>query len=77
MMHSRLFLFSKYTFYGILALGVLSYGLFSHSAVVLAITDAEQDAIWRAELAQTEADIAKWQGILNSTKANTKSKTSE
>lgn len=38
-----------------------------------AITDAEQEAQWRAELAQTEADIAKWQDILNNTKANTKS----
>jgi peptidoglycan hydrolase CwlO-like protein len=73
MMRSRLFLFSKYTFYGILTLGVLSYGLFSFARVAFAITDAEQDAIWRAELAQTEADIAKWQDILNNTKANTKS----
>lgn len=40
---------------------------------ISAITAAEQDAIWRAELAQTEADIAKWQDILNNTKANTKS----
>ena len=38
-----------------------------------AITEAEQEAIWRAELAQTEADIAKWQSILSSTKANTTS----
>lgn len=38
-----------------------------------AISDAEQEAIWREELAQTEADIAKWQSILDSTKANTKS----
>ena len=38
-----------------------------------AITQEEQEAIWRAELAQTEADIAKWQAVLNSTKANTAS----
>lgn len=40
---------------------------------VFALTDAEQEAQWRAELAQTEADIAKWQSILDNTKANTKS----
>ncbi len=38
-----------------------------------AITPEEQEAIWRAELAQTEADIAKWKSILDGTKANTKS----
>lgn len=38
-----------------------------------AITQQEQEDIWRAELAQTEADIAKWTSILNSTKANTAS----
>lgn len=40
---------------------------------VFALTQAEQEQQWRDELAQTEADIAKWQSILNSTKANTKS----
>ncbi|MBA3732934.1 lytic murein transglycosylase [Patescibacteria group bacterium] len=40
---------------------------------VFAITQEEQEAIWRDELAQTEQDILKWQSILNSTKANTKS----
>ncbi len=44
-----------------------------HIQKTLAITPEEQEAIWRAELAQTEADIAKWQDILNGTKANTKS----
>lgn len=39
----------------------------------MAITQEEQEAIWRAELEQTEKDIAKWQSILNSTKANTAS----
>lgn len=37
-----------------------------------ALTNAEQEAIWREELAQTEADIAKWKAILDGTKANTK-----
>lgn len=40
---------------------------------ILALTQQEQEAEWRAELAQTEADIAKWQSILDSSKANTKS----
>ncbi len=47
--------------------------LFGQTGRVFALTPAEQEAQWRADLAQTEADIAKWQGILNSTKANTKS----
>lgn len=38
-----------------------------------AITQEEQEAIWRVELEQTEKDIAKWQSILSSTKQNTKS----
>src|SRR3989344_5898343 len=38
-----------------------------------AISQEEQEALWREELAQTEKDIAKWQAILNSTKANTAS----
>jgi septal ring factor EnvC (AmiA/AmiB activator) len=38
-----------------------------------ALTQAEQEAEWRSELAQTEADIAKWQAILDGTKANTAS----
>jgi peptidoglycan hydrolase CwlO-like protein len=40
---------------------------------IFALTDAEQEAEWRAELAQTEADIAKWQSVLDGTKANTAS----
>ncbi len=53
---------------------ILSF-VFSYSSplAVFSMTREEQEAIWRAELAQTEADIAKWQSILNSTKANTKS----
>jgi membrane-bound lytic murein transglycosylase B len=34
---------------------------------------AAQEAQWRAELAATEADIAKWQGILDTTKQGTAS----
>ncbi|KND48185.1 MAG: hypothetical protein AB201_01140 [Parcubacteria bacterium C7867-006] len=73
-MLSRLFLFFKNQFFGksLLFLGVICLFVFSYS-VTFAITPEEQDAIWRAELAQTEADIAKWQSILNSTQANTKS----
>src|SRR3989344_1947050 len=41
--------------------------------LTIAITQEEQEALWREELAQTEKDIAKWQSILNSTKANTAS----
>lgn len=73
-MHSRLFLLSKRTFLKVISttlVVVFVFGLSFHNAQ--AITPEEQDAIWRAELAQTEADIAKWQSILNSTKANTKS----
>lgn len=44
-----------------------------HVTSAFAITPEEQEAIWRAELAQTEADIAKWKSILDGTKANTKS----
>lgn len=53
---------------------IFSVFLFSVSyEKVFALTQAEQEAIWREELAQTEADIAKWQSILDNTKANTKS----
>lgn len=37
------------------------------------LTPAEQEAQWRAELAETEKDIAKWQDILNNTKQGTAS----
>lgn len=37
------------------------------------ITKEEQEVIWREELAQTEADIAKWQSILSTTKQGTAS----
>ncbi len=49
-------------------------GLFTlNIGTALAISDVEQEAIWRLELAQTEKDIAEWQAILDSSKANTKS----
>ncbi|MFZ2523110.1 MAG: lytic murein transglycosylase [Minisyncoccia bacterium] len=40
---------------------------------LFALTQAEQEQQWREELAQTEAEIANWQKVLDSTKANTKS----
>jgi peptidoglycan hydrolase CwlO-like protein len=61
-MQKRLFLFA---FFAVLA--------FLPAIKGQAITQAEQEAEWRAELADTEADIAKWQSILDNTKANTKS----
>lgn len=42
-------------------------------SVSFSITKEEQEAIWRAELAQTEKDIAEWQKILDNSKANTAS----
>ncbi len=62
-MHKRLFLFAFFVL----------LGFFGSFGAAYALTDAEQEAQWRAELAETEADIAKWQSILSSTKANTKS----
>ena len=47
--------------------------LVAFPSATMALTQEEQEAQWRAELAQTEADIAKWQSILDGTKANTKS----
>lgn len=70
-MTTRLFLLPKKAL--ILSLFIVIAGIGFYVEPVSAITDAEQEAIWRAELAQTEADIAKWQAILDSTKANTKS----
>ena len=73
-MYSRLFSFFKEShtrLFLVIFCFVLLFSLNLNSA--FAITPEEQDAIWRAELAQTEADIAKWQDILSSTKANTKS----
>lgn len=46
---------------------------FTPILVSYAITTDEQEAIWKAELEQTEKDIAKWQSILDSTKQGTKS----
>ncbi|MBI4155876.1 MAG: hypothetical protein HY507_01420 [Candidatus Zambryskibacteria bacterium] len=50
---------------------LISYLLSPISA--LALTQQEQEDEWRAELVETEDDIAKWQAILDSTKANTAS----
>ena len=47
-----------------------------HTSSAIAQTEAEiqaQEAKWREELVATEADIAKWQGILNATKQGTAS----
>ncbi len=63
-------MFKKFFLYTIFLFSVF---YFSFPSGVFAITQAEQEAIWRAELAQTEEDIAKWQSILDSTKANTAS----
>lgn len=51
---------------------LLSFILISPN-IAHGITQQEQEAIWRAELAQTEADIAKWQSILSTTKQGTAS----
>lgn len=62
-MFKRLFLFAFFAFF-----------LFSaQSGVVFALTQEEQEAQWRAELDVLNQDIAKWQSILDGTKANTKS----
>jgi septal ring factor EnvC (AmiA/AmiB activator) len=45
----------------------------SGSGETQTLSAADQEAQWKAELAATEADIAKWQSILDSTKANTAS----
>lgn len=63
-MYKRLFLYAFFVLISVFSI---------NTKLVLAITPQEQEAIWRAELAQTEADIAKWQEILKGTKANTKS----
>ncbi len=72
-MSERLFLFSKKAFSKVFVLGFCFIVLLTIPHKGMALTDAEQEAQWRAELAQTEADIAQWQSVLDSTKANTKS----
>lgn len=64
-MFKRLFLFVFFC-------GIMFFPLFFPIAL-RALTLEEQEAQWREELAQTEADIARWQSILDGTKANTKS----
>lgn len=73
-MYSRFFLFSKKGFILLILIlaCLISFSGF-YRGTVFAITPQEQEAIWRAELEQTEKDIAKWQSILDSTKANTAS----
>ena len=47
--------------------------LFTPLHLTLALTQEEQRAQWQVELQQTEAEIAKWQAVLNTTKQNTAS----
>lgn len=65
-MQKRLFLIAFFIWISL-------FSSLSRPSEVLAITPEEQEALWRVELAQTEADIAKWKSILDGTKANTKS----
>ncbi len=57
----------------IIGISFLFFVLCTLPQYVSALTPAEQEAQWRAELEQTEKDIAKWQDILNTTKSGTKS----
>ncbi len=52
---------------------VLQFALWGFPSVSLALTPAEQKVEWEAELSQTEADITKWQSILDHSKAGTAS----
>ena len=71
---SRSFSFAKKSVLIVVLIITLVFSGFEVWAkTAFALTDIEQEAEWRAELQQTEADIAKWQSILDSTKANTKS----
>ena len=73
-MPKRLFLFDRLSFFTALFIFIAIFSsVFVVPLKVFALTDAEQEAQWQAELATTEADIAKWQSVLDSTKANTKS----
>src|SRR3989338_7763084 len=62
-MSKRLFLFVIFTFF--------LFGITATS--VFALTQEEQEAQWRSELDVLNQDIAKWQSILDGTKANTAS----
>lgn len=62
------FLFARKSFFVLFFVFILSFSVSAY-----ALTQDEQEAQWRAELEQTEKDIAKWQEILSNTKANTKS----
>ncbi len=73
MLHSN---FKKFSFSHIIPypLFILSLAfVFIPTARVGALTQEEQRAEWQSELAQTEADIAKWQNILDTTKKGTAS----
>ena len=73
-MHNGLFSFSKNFFLAIFfSFTCLFSGSFIRLESVFALTQEEQEAEWRTELDQTEKDIAKWQGILDASKQNTKS----
>ena len=66
----------KYSFIFVLAL-IFSISFFPLYNIASAeMTEAqiqEQEAKWRAELAATEAEIAKWEGVLSQTKKGTAS----
>ncbi len=69
----RLFLLSKKTWTvltGVLCVGLIVFSV-SKPVIVSALTQQEQEAQWQAELASTEADIAKWQAVLDTSKKNT------
>ena len=51
----------------------LSQGATGVAATTPGLTPQQQEAEWQAELSATEADIAKWQSILDTTKAGTQS----
>jgi membrane-bound lytic murein transglycosylase B len=70
-LNSKKFLFSHIIPYLFFTLSLAI--VFIPTARVGALTQEEQQAEWRAELAQTEADIAKWQNILDTTKKGTAS----
>lgn len=68
-MLNRLFLLQKNL---IISIFLIILTFLSFTEISFAITPEEQEAIWRAELAETEKEIAKWKSILDGTKANTK-----
>jgi septal ring factor EnvC (AmiA/AmiB activator) len=70
----RSFLFSKKKYFAVFLSMFLFLSLFLFAFnSASALTPAEQEAAWRAELEQTEKDIAHWQDVLNNTKQGTAS----